>query len=124
MKYLQTNPELCVGCKACVEVCSEMFFKEKNESKSCIRINQNEKGFEINVCNQCGKCIALCPAQALKTNSLGVVMLSKSDCTGCLICIAECPTGSMHYLIEENAPFKCIACGACAKKCQVSAIKL
>ena len=133
MKYLKVNPEVCIGCQACSEACAELFFKEKSIEKSCIRIvesvaslvpNDKEKGFDIIVCNQCGKCIPLCPTQALSVNSVGVVMLVKKDCSGCLICVAECPCGCMHYLVEENAPFKCTACGVCVKKCPVNALEI
>jgi len=124
MKYLEANPELCIGCNTCVDVCSAMFFKEKSKEKSAIKIKEKEDKFDIAVCNQCGKCMALCPAQALKKNSQGVVMLSKTDCIGCLICVAECPIDSMNYLVNENEPFKCIACGACATKCPAGALKI
>ncbi|MCL2062857.1 MAG: 4Fe-4S binding protein [Candidatus Cloacimonetes bacterium] len=124
MKYLKGNSDLCTGCLACADACSELFFKEKNIQKSCIRINQNDNKNNIIVCNQCGKCMPLCPTQALSYNSQGVVILDKNECSGCLICVAECPCACMHYLVEENAPFKCIACGICVKKCPVSALEL
>ena len=100
MKYLKANNELCVGCRVCEETCSEMFFRNNAVENSRIRVNEKETGYEINVCNQCGKCIALCPAQALSVNSLGVVMLDKNECIGCLICVAECPSYCMHYTIK------------------------
>jgi len=124
MKYLRTNPEICIGCHSCEDACAMMFFKESNLEKSSIRIVEKDCGFDIKVCNQCGKCIALCPTQALSINNQGVVMLSKNDCSGCLICVAECPCGVMQYLIEENAPFKCIACGICVNKCPVNALEI
>ena len=124
MKYLKANAELCIGCHTCEEVCAELFFKEKNIEKSAIRILEKEKGYEIIICNQCGVCIPLCPAQALSVNSQGVVILNKKDCSGCLICVAECPCDVMRYHVDENAPIKCIACGACVKKCPVNALEI
>ena len=124
MKYLEVNSDLCIGCLVCTETCSEMFFKEKNIEKSRIKIEQKDTGFDIIVCNQCGKCMPLCPTAALSFNKQGVVMLDKKECSGCLICVAECPCRCMHYLTEVNEPFKCIACGACVKTCPVGALKI
>lgn len=124
MKYLKTYPEKCIGCHTCEEVCSEMFFKEINVEKSCIRILEKGDGFNITVCNQCGVCVGVCPTQAISINSLGVVMINKKECIGCLNCVAECPTNVMRYYDNEQIPFKCIACGACAGKCPVEALEI
>lgn len=124
MKYLKTYPEKCIGCHTCEDICSEMFFKEKNVEKSCVRIYDQNEGFNITVCNQCGVCIEMCPTQAISYNSLGVVMINKKECIGCLNCVAECPTNVMRYYENIQIPFKCIACGACAGKCPVEALEI
>ena len=124
MKYLKTYPEKCIGCHACEEACSQMFFKENNRDKSCIRISEIEQKQEISVCNQCGKCIPMCQPEAITTNPQGVVMINKKDCVGCLICVAECPLKVMHYHQSQQAPFKCIACGICADKCPTGALEI
>jgi ferredoxin len=43
---------------------------------------------------------------------------------GCLICVAECHRGFMHYHDDEPVPFKCVACGLCAKQCPSGALAL
>ncbi|MDD4155497.1 MAG: 4Fe-4S binding protein [Candidatus Cloacimonetes bacterium] len=124
MKYLKTYPDRCIGCHTCEEVCSELFFKETNTAKSCIRIIELSKGFDITVCNQCGECVKMCPTQAITINNLGVVMINKSLCIGCFNCVAECPTNVMRYYHNMQTPFKCIACGACVAKCPVNALEI
>ncbi len=47
------------------------------------------------------------------------------DCTGCMLCVKQCPTGAIHgvklerHRIDQEA---CIACGACFKVCRAGAI--
>ncbi len=123
-KLLKTYPDKCIACHLCESVCSGLYFKEDNPAKSCIRINDNRNPIDMNVCNQCQVCVKACPTQALTVNSLGVVMLNKKLCIGCLMCVAACPTNSMMHFDGALSPFKCIACGACAKHCPAEAIKI
>ncbi len=96
----------------------------EDPEKSAIRVKQTDNGFEINVCNQCGECIDVCPVQALSRNKLGVVTINKSICVGCYICVGFCPTLSMRTHPELREPFKCIACGICAKACPEKALEI
>lgn len=122
MKVLKTYPDKCIACHTCESVCSELYFKEDNASKSCIVIGDDTQPPHMNVCNQCQKCVAVCPTVALTVNSQGVVMLNKSLCIGCLMCVSVCPTDSMRTVFGQQSPFKCIACGVCAKSCPTGAI--
>jgi ferredoxin len=124
MKHLITHPEKCIGCNICANECSLAFFKEKNPEKSSIQIIKKDDKIEINVCNQCGDCVAMCPTQALSVSQHGIVAISKNDCVGCLVCVAECPTGAMKCHHTEKIPFKCSACSICTSKCPKQAIEL
>ena len=123
MKYLKTNQSACKGVRACEKVCSRTFFKTEDPAKSAIRVTEKGGAFEINVCNQCGQCIDICPVKALARNKLGVVMLDKKLCVGCLMCVGFCPTLSMMHHPDQPEPFKCVACGACAKACPEHALE-
>jgi formate hydrogenlyase subunit 6/NADH:ubiquinone oxidoreductase subunit I len=69
MKYLNTIAEKCNGCNACMSACSQLYFKEDNPEKSAIRVTRTASGsFVLSVCNQCQRCVAECPTQAITVN--------------------------------------------------------
>ena len=126
MKFLQKDEMLCIQCHACEDACAQAFFKSSDREKSSIKIYDElgEEGEVINVCSQCGECIAICPELAIYRARNGVVMIDKEKCVGCLMCVGFCPTLSMRIHKEFLEPFKCIACGQCAKQCPTKAIQL
>ena len=125
MKYLKTYGEKCNGCNICMSVCSQLYFKEDNPEKSAIRVFPAGKDtFTLNVCDQCQRCVAECPTQALTVNKMGVVLLNRNQCINCLACVAACPTSTMMTYRDGLVPFKCIACDACAKQCPTGALKI
>lgn len=124
MKVLKTYPDKCIACHACESACANLYFKEDDPSKSCIVISDENYPVKMNVCNQCGTCVAACPTLALTINSQGVIMLNKKLCIGCLMCVAVCPSDSMRTAAGLLNPFKCIACGVCTKSCPADAIKI
>jgi len=125
LKKLVAKSDLCIGCLLCEEVCSNAYRKEKKKEKSAVRINTNgEKGYKVSVCNQCGKCIDICPVEAIYRDKNGVIRIKKDICVGCLACVGECPEGNMFYHDQYTEPFKCIACGLCAKECPSGALEI
>jgi Fe-S-cluster-containing hydrogenase component 2 len=124
-KYLKTYEEKCTGCNTCMTVCSTLFFKEDNYEKSCIQVIKKENGgFALPVCDQCTICVEECHTLALTVNKKGVVMLNKNLCIGCYACVAVCPTETMMTYHGGLVPFKCTACGACAKECPSGALEI
>lgn len=125
MKYLKTYDESCIGCDTCVTTCSQMYYKEDDPAKSAIRIaSAGDREFKIAVCNQCQTCVTHCPTGALSINKFGVVMLNKKLCDNCFACVEACPTGDFIKIQDDAPPFKCIACGACARECPADALEL
>lgn len=118
MKLLAKDESLCIGCGECEEVCSNMYFKEINPEKSCIRVHDKK----IQVCNQCGECIDVCSVAAISRDKNGVVRINKKLCVGCFMCVGFCPELAMKMHGDLLEPFKCIACGQCAKTCPTHAI--
>ena len=66
MKYLlnvatlQYNPELCTGCRRCVEVCPHEVFEMENKIAKII---------ELDRCMECGACRLNCSSGALEVKS-------------------------------------------------------
>ena len=123
MKVLSYDAELCTGCHVCEEVCSETWHKVTDAEKSNIRIHDDGEGnVSALYCVQCGECIAVCPTDALYRDKKGIVRLRKKLCVGCLSCVGFCPYLAMYTHPDQPEPFKCIACGNCAKECPAEAL--
>jgi len=123
MQVLSFDPELCVGCYVCEEVCSETWFKTADAEKSSIRIYDDEDGnLGAVFCNQCGECIVVCPTEALYRDKKGIVRRRKKLCVGCLACVGFCPQQAMFYHPDQAEPFKCIVCGKCVEECPAEAL--
>ena len=105
--------------------CSGAYFKIDDSKSSRIQIEKVTGMPKMRVCDQCGTCIAVCPAKALERDSNGVVQLRRNKCTGCLMCVGFCDAGCMFFNPDRQPePFKCIACGLCAKACKSGALIL
>ena len=81
-----------------------------------------------------GSCIAVCPVEAIKYDTEGLVWVNKEKCVSCGKCIEICPTGVLQwvpydadYLVACNSTDKgaavrkycsvgCIACKLCERK--------
>lgn len=125
MKVLSFDPDLCVGCGVCEEVCSETWFKEIDPERSRIRIvDRGEPTLHALLCNQCGECISVCPTEALYRNKQGIVLLRKSLCVGCYSCVGFCPYEAMFYHPASHEPFKCVVCGKCVPECPAEALSI
>ena len=114
----------CMACLQCVAACSEAFYKEFDEEKSCVRIVAKGAGAKPNTCIQCGKCMRTCEHEAITQNpKTGVYMINKKKCVSCGKCAEACP---MHVIVfEEGSPAsKCIACGICVKACPMELLEI
>ena len=125
MKKLTAKKDVrCMACLACVNACSEAFYKESNPLKACLQITEKNGAVKPMVCVQCGKCATVCEAGAITQNPKGVYMINKKLCTKCGKCVEACPFGVMVAPTEEAPTSKCIACGICAKACPMGVLEV
>ena len=88
MKKLAAKKNVeCMACLQCVAACSEAFYKEFDEDKSCVRIVAKGTGAKPNTCIQCGKCVEVCPTKVMVHKAENPV----SKCIACGICVKACP---------------------------------
>ena len=114
----------CMACLACVQACSEAFYKEFSFDKSCIQVIEKNNTPKPMVCIQCGKCARACEVEAIKQLPNGVYMINKKLCTGCGKCKEACPFGLVVKTDDTPYASKCIACGICAKICPVEILEI
>jgi carbon-monoxide dehydrogenase iron sulfur subunit len=128
MKVLSYDPELCVGCRICEEVCSLAWHKVIDAEKSNIRVHEEWSDGKVALsavyCVQHGDCIDVCPTGALVRDKRGIVRLRRNLCVGCLSCVGFCPYLAMFYHRDQTEPFKCIACGKCVDACPAGALSI
>ena len=124
MKFIHPFHTKCEGVRACEKACAKTFFKKEDPALSAIRVEAQGGVYEVNVCNQCGACIEVCPVKALSRNKAGIVMVKKDVCVGCFMCVGFCPSGAMRRAEGQREPFKCVSCGACIKACPKGALAM
>jgi len=124
---LQTVHDKCSGCATCRLACALENFREVKPSLAVLRIEGRFPApgdYRIHVCDQCGACAEICPEEAIHQTDSGVFLIDEDTCTGCLVCVAECPYDVIVVRGNAPAPIKCTLCGACAVACPRDAILL
>lgn len=98
------NPDKCVNCGKCAEVCPNNLIERVPYSASVkVLCNNNDKGkFVKPVCKTgclgCGLCAKFCETGAITVEN-NLAHIDQSKCTGCGICVEKCPAGCI--IIEK-----------------------
>ena len=108
------DPSRCIGCRACVEACSEC---DSHKGTSMVHLEFVEREFSPQttpvVCLHCEDpaCARVCPADAIKVTEDGVVQSALAErCIGCSNCVLACPFGVPKYIVAADQMMKCDMC--------------
>lgn len=113
-RHFFIDPSRCIGCNACVQACAEC---DTHAGVSMIHLETIMRGDTVQttpvICMHCEEpaCAAVCPADAIKRTSDGVVQSSlKPRCIGCTNCVYACPFGVPKYDSAIDQMMKCDMC--------------
>ena len=123
---LKAIHENCSGCGACRLACSLENYREVNPAMAALGIQGRFPApgdYRIHLCNQCGQCAEVCPADAIHLKN-GAYIIDPDECTGCRECVEACPLGVIYEHKLLDVPIKCTLCGACAEVCPRGALHL
>jgi electron transport complex protein RnfB len=91
-------------------------------------------------CLGLGTCERACPFDAIHVNEKGLAVVDRNKCTGCNICVTECPKNVIELIpmssqvqiacnsndkgkvVKGNCKIGCIGCQICVKACPFDAI--
>jgi Fe-S-cluster-containing dehydrogenase component len=111
---LFVDPNRCIGCRACVEACSEC---PSHGGQAMIHLDFLERAASVQtaptVCMHCVEpaCAAVCPADAIKIDAEGIVLSATTDrCIGCGSCALACPFGVPIVHEDRQLMMKCDLC--------------
>jgi ferredoxin len=130
MKQLRIDAARCQeGRKTCAHECeaecAKRVFKLDDPAQAALHIRELPgAGAALILCDQCGDCIVVCPAEALSRNKLGVVMINKKTCVACYTCIGFCEKDAFQRNPTLLVPYKCTSCGICVKACPHGALEI
>ena len=104
----------CIGCQSCVQACSEC---DTHKGHSMIHVETIQRSETTQtvpvVCMHCDSptCAEVCPADAIKRTSDGVVQSAKKPrCIACNNCVLSCPFGVPKMETKFELMMKCDLC--------------
>jgi len=104
----------CIGCQACVQACAEC---DTHRGHSMIHLEYVDRPTGVQtapvVCMHCEDptCAKVCPADAIKKDSRGVVhTAAKPRCVSCANCALACPFGVPKMNTGYELMMKCDMC--------------
>ena len=108
------DPARCIGCNACVQACTEC---DTHKGYAMIQLDYIDHASSPQtvpvVCMHCQSptCAEVCPADAIKRTSDGVVQTArKPRCIACNNCVLACPFGVPKMHTDMRLMMKCDMC--------------
>lgn len=131
-RRLRADDEACRGCEACVLACSVAHEGASHPGLARLVVSKDMARFEfrIDYCRHCDdpECLAACPADAMRLDSRGVVLIDDELCVRCGACASACSFRAVYFLAEQDRYIKCDLCAGrpdgplCVAFCPVDAI--
>lgn len=121
-KSLIIEEENCWGCMACQVACKQEHISP--DGINLIRIEhewiKKEDGrleftYRVKRCIQCDEppCAEVCPESAIRKREDSIVVIESELCTGCGLCIDECPYDA---IMLDNVNIKAVKCDMCHQR--------
>jgi class I fructose-bisphosphate aldolase len=111
------RPGDCTACRICEIACSSAHDGGYDVGMARLYLKETRGGSRPVVCTLCGKCVEVCPTEALSMDSeTGAVVLDATKCDSCGKCSEECPVKVIR-LDMEGKPMICDLCDG-APECE------
>ncbi len=111
------DQDLCWGCRTCELACQQeydhkmKFICVKHQGPRIVD-GKIEYFHRPTVCHHCENpaCMVACPEEAIRKRDDGIVVLDYYKCTGCQLCVKECPYDAVGFDEANQKAFKCNLC--------------
>jgi len=112
----------CLGCLACMNVCSTVNQKDHSLVKSALKVRTTggiTSNYVAIVCLGCKEpaCMEVCLSDALGKRPGGGVLVSEEKCIGCRKCVPACIMRAINFDEDRKKPIICRHCGVCTRFC-------
>jgi len=127
----------CTGCQTCQVACAD---RSSYDEAGFLTVTREQGGtyplpqlaYRVSHCFHCENpsCMAVCPAEAIVRDNLGLVQILAEECVGCGACAVACPFGAITMLSSHVAA-KCDGCAdelalgwepTCVRACPMRAL--
>jgi carbon-monoxide dehydrogenase iron sulfur subunit len=126
-KRIKVSSGKCSGCRLCTQICAISHYGEINPKKASLRIEAHfpQPGvYKPRVCAQCGKCLEICPEEAIYRRDDGAYIVVAEKCTNCGVCITVCKPGVIFQHRDIDHVIICDNCFKCTDLCNTGAITM
>ena len=62
----------------------------------CAKVNSPQYNVDDTSCNECGRCIQICPVDAIEFGPDGKAVIDQTKCNQCGRCITICPKDAIY----------------------------
>ncbi len=127
VKKIKVNTGKCSGCRLCLQICAISHFDEINPKKASLRVEARfpQPGlYKPRVCIQCGKCMEVCPEDAIYRRDDGAYIVDKEKCTNCGECIPVCRPKVVFQHKDVDHVIICDNCFKCVELCNTGALSI